>query len=316
MTVIIILKYLRVKLVVINRNGGVRLNLNSLKYFVDVVKLGSFTAAGKKNLVAQTSISQQIQQLENYFDCLLIDRSQNPVKPTKEGQVLFTESEKLLNQFQILEKNVRKSTTRKIRIQYSSIMDIQLLDKLLDKVTKKQDFNFEIEKVSLSNISKYLNQNKYDFAITFDSEFYQESDIETLTLDQGKYLAGVGSHHPFYNLSSLTMQQVYSSLLIMLSPQKIGKSYQLMLNRSLDKKYHPQISYLADDVESELLLIQQKKLLGFFPEHYPLNLNNNLIKLIPIVDNPHRYKIVLAYKQENLSQVGKLFLKAAKEIVP
>ncbi|EJE99361.1 LysR family transcriptional regulator [Liquorilactobacillus mali] len=290
------------------------MNLNSLKYFVDVVKLGSFTAAGKKNLVAQTSISQQIHQLEEHFDCLLIDRSRNPVVPTKEGQVLFDESEKVLKQFQLLEKAVQKSSSKKIKIQYSSIMDVQLLSEILDTVTKKNDFNIEIEKVSLSEISKCLNQKKYDFAVTFDSEFYEEPDIETIVLYQGKYLAGVGTQHPLYNSKFLTMKQVYSSPLIMLSPEKIGKSYQLMLNRSLDKQYRPQISYLADDVESELLLIQQKKLLGFFPEHYPLNLNNNLINLIPIVDNPHKYKIVLAYKEKNLDRTGSLFLNAIKEL--
>ncbi len=289
------------------------MNLNSLKYFVDVVKLGSFTAAGKKNLVAQTSVSQQIQQLENYFDCLLIDRSKNPVVPTNEGKVLFEESEKVLQQFVLLEQAVQESVSKKIKIQYSSIMDIQILAEILDEATQIDEFNIEIEKVSLSNIAKCLNQKKYDFAVTFDSKFYEEIDIKTVVLYQGEYLAGVGTHHPLYASKSLTMKQVYESELIMLSPEKIGKSYQLMLNRSLDEQFKPQISNFADDVESELLLIQQKKLLGFFPEHYPLNLNNDLINLIPIVDNPHKYKIVLAYKEKNLDKRNRAFLNTVKK---
>ena len=289
------------------------MNLNSLKYFVDVIKLGNFTAAGKENLVAQASISQQIQQLENHFDCLLIDRSKNPVVPTEKGRVLFEESEKVLKQFTLLEKAMQENVSKKIRIQYSSIMDIQILAEILDEITPIDDFNIEIEKVSLSNIARCLNQKKYDFAVTFDSEFYEETDIETLVLYQGEYLAGVGTHHPLYKSKSLTMKQVYESKLIMLSPEKIGKSYQLMLNRSLNKQLEPQISSFADDVESELLLIQQKKLLGFFPEHYPLNLNNNLINLIPIIDNPHKYKIVLAYKEKNLDKRSRIFLNTVKK---
>ena len=61
------------------------LSLLKLKYFIDVVETGSFTKAGKKNHIAQTSVTQQIREIEKYFQCTLIDRSVLPVKPTSMG---------------------------------------------------------------------------------------------------------------------------------------------------------------------------------------------------------------------------------------
>ncbi|NVY96024.1 LysR family transcriptional regulator [Lactobacillus sp. DCY120] len=64
------------------------MNLEKLQYFVDLVQSGNFTKTGAKNHVAQTSISQQIRSLENYFELQLIDRTLTPVVPTAAGVIL------------------------------------------------------------------------------------------------------------------------------------------------------------------------------------------------------------------------------------
>lgn len=42
-------------------------SLVKLQYFVDVVDEGTFSKAALKNRIAQTSISQQIKELEQYY---------------------------------------------------------------------------------------------------------------------------------------------------------------------------------------------------------------------------------------------------------
>lgn len=63
---------------------------------------------------------------------------------------------------------------------------------------------------------------------------------------------------------SLSLEELYSQPLVMLSPEAIGKSYYLMLENALQDGYAPTIAKVTDDVETEIFLIQNNDLIGFF----------------------------------------------------
>ena len=106
-------------------------SLVKLQYFVDVVDEGTFSKAALKNRIAQTSISQQIKELEQYYQCELIKRQQ-PVVMTQAGKVLYQNAKKVLQQFTLLEEQMAevKSIQVDLNIEYASIVDIQSLNLL------------------------------------------------------------------------------------------------------------------------------------------------------------------------------------------
>ncbi len=53
------------------------MNIEKIKYFIDLVESGNFTYTAQKNFVSQTTISQQIHSLEKEFGAQLIDRKTN-----------------------------------------------------------------------------------------------------------------------------------------------------------------------------------------------------------------------------------------------
>jgi len=72
------------------------MELRHLRYFRAVAELGSFTAAGRKLHVSQSSISEQIGDLEAEIGGALLDRTGRQVRLTPQGQVFLLEARKTL----------------------------------------------------------------------------------------------------------------------------------------------------------------------------------------------------------------------------
>src|SRR4030042_4017764 len=65
------------------------MNIDHLKTFQEIVKLGSFSEGAKKLGISQPAVSFQIQKLEHELGMRLIDRSQRAITLTKAGQRLL-----------------------------------------------------------------------------------------------------------------------------------------------------------------------------------------------------------------------------------
>ncbi len=83
------------------------MNLKSLKIFCDIVSRRSFSKAAAENGISQSAASQVVGQLESHLGVRLIERSKRPLSPTREGQVFYDGSRKLIAAYDSLEDQVR-----------------------------------------------------------------------------------------------------------------------------------------------------------------------------------------------------------------
>lgn len=87
---------------------GITINLSNLEAFCLVVKTGSITKTSKKLHISQPALSLQIQDLENKFQAILLERSNKGVKPTEMGQLVYNYGTKILNLVENLQKEIEK----------------------------------------------------------------------------------------------------------------------------------------------------------------------------------------------------------------
>lgn len=73
-------------------------NLNDLRAFVLVAKMGSFTKAASHLGVSQSALSYTIRTLENQVGIKLLNRTTRSVSPTQAGEQLLNDIEPLINQ--------------------------------------------------------------------------------------------------------------------------------------------------------------------------------------------------------------------------
>jgi DNA-binding transcriptional LysR family regulator len=73
------------------------MELRHLRYFTAVAELGSFTAAARRLHVAQSSVSEQIADLEHELGGALLDRTGRQIRLTAMGSVFLEETRKTLD---------------------------------------------------------------------------------------------------------------------------------------------------------------------------------------------------------------------------
>lgn len=290
------------------------MNVEKIKYFIDLVECRNFTDTAHKNFVSQTTVSQQIASLEKEFDIQLIDRKKIPVEPTEAGQIFYHDAVIIWKQYQLMKekmKNFVQSNKLVLHVEYAGAMDIQSLLPLITEFKEMYpNMHIELNKVLMKDLSDYLQKGLYDVAVSFDSEFEGKKDILMEAFLRGNYCAVVSDRHPLAQAEKITVEELYRHPLIMLDPAVIGTSYQKMLQRSQEDGYQPIIARTADDVESEIFYILTEGLIGFFPENYQFENNRNRLRIIPIEGSRHCYQIVMASLKENANPALKLFRQA------
>ncbi|MDY6825244.1 MAG: selenium metabolism-associated LysR family transcriptional regulator [Thermodesulfobacteriota bacterium] len=79
------------------------MDLWRLNIFCKVVALGSFSRAAEKAFLSQPTVSSHIKDLENHFQCRLLDRFGRTVAPTRTGELLYQHAKALLAMYDTLE---------------------------------------------------------------------------------------------------------------------------------------------------------------------------------------------------------------------
>jgi LysR family transcriptional regulator, cyn operon transcriptional activator len=74
------------------------LDVRALRYFLEVVRLGSFTKAAESLHVAQPALSVTVKKLEERLGVVLVIRESRQVVPTAEGRILMEHARRVLEQ--------------------------------------------------------------------------------------------------------------------------------------------------------------------------------------------------------------------------
>jgi DNA-binding transcriptional LysR family regulator len=293
-----------------------RINIEKIKYYIDLVDCRSFTETAKRNYVSQTTISQTVAALEDTFQSKLINRKKTPIEPTEAGQLFYDEAVVLWKQYEGMQKKMRNFQANQVgslSIEYSAMTDIQTLLSVIPAFRKEYPLiELNLNKVLLKNIADYLRKGIYDVAVAFDSEFEGKKDIATVPLYAGSYQAVVGAGHPLFGKEIVTLAELYRYPLVMLDPAVIGASYDLILQHAHKDGFQPQIAKTVDDVETELFAIRTENLIGLFPDNYNLNYPSNEIRMIPIEGSFHTFEIALGYLSANAKPAIQALIRSIK----
>ena len=85
-----------IKIVSPKSEGVYKMDIQHLKYFVEVANQRNFTKASQILLVSQPSISKMIKSLEDELKVTLLDRSERQIKLTDAGVIVYEQAVKIL----------------------------------------------------------------------------------------------------------------------------------------------------------------------------------------------------------------------------
>ncbi len=105
------------------------MQLETLRFFCDAARLGSFSRAAEHHGVSQSAVSQAIQQLEERLGVQLVDRSRRPWVLTEEGKLYYERVRELLEGLDEVEARLReRARIRRTLVRVAAIYSVGLHD--------------------------------------------------------------------------------------------------------------------------------------------------------------------------------------------
>ncbi|HZK24006.1 MAG TPA: LysR family transcriptional regulator [Oscillospiraceae bacterium] len=85
------------------------MELDNLKAFCIAVESGSISKAAKKLYISQPSLSVKIQELERYYEAILLNRTNKGIHPTDAGLIVYEHAQKMLSLSDSIERSLEQN---------------------------------------------------------------------------------------------------------------------------------------------------------------------------------------------------------------
>jgi len=232
------------------------MEFRQLQYFVKAAETMNFTEAAAAVFITQSTLSQQIKQLEEELGMLLFDRIGKHVRITEAGHVFLTHARKILLDVQkgkqaITELN--NAATGQLNIGVSYAFTSSLFPVLAPFSTKYPGIKISIISDNHVELEKRLRLAELDLIVAYHNESDDE-DLEMQPLFSSSIVMVVAKNNPLAQLKSVNLKQLAELELIL--PGK-GFSSRTFINELCYKhKMSPNIKIELNDVHTLLSLVQ------------------------------------------------------------
>ena len=153
--------------------------LRQYRYFVEIARQGSFTAASKTLLVTQSALSEQMKQLESELDCRLFDRGRHGARLTPAGEALIPHAEQLLRLSLDVERLVgqlRERRQRQLRLAMTVPAPLNCIPELIAEFERAhEDVEILLEDTNTAEIFLRVGTGQLDLGVVSISDSTFES---------------------------------------------------------------------------------------------------------------------------------------------
>ena len=186
------------------------MELRQLKYFLKVAETLNFSMAAKELFITQSTLSQQILQLERDLDQPLFIRNSHEVTLTEAGQTLVPLAKETIRaaescQLRLDELKHLMSGELNIGVTYSfaSIM----AETLAAFLRKYPNVKMNVTQSTMADLMERLTQHEFDFVLAFKPT-HSNPRIESRTLFHHRLAAIVNEHHVLAGREYVTLEEL------------------------------------------------------------------------------------------------------------
>lgn len=232
------------------------MEIRQLNYFIKAAEMLHFTDAAAASFVTQSTLSQQIKQLEEELGMLLFDRIGKQVRLTEAGAVFLIHARKIILEIKKSKQSIFELANMvngelKIGVTYS--FSSLLLPALTPFSKKYPGIKIHVESGTATVLENKLKMADLDIILAF----HEQSDgdgLEMQPLFSSRVMMVVSRNNPLAKLSKITLKEVAKTDLVL---QSHGFSSREMLNEIFKKnKISPIIKLEMNDVHSLLSMVE------------------------------------------------------------
>ena len=211
-----------------------------LRYFVVLARTLHMTRASEQLHLAQPSLSQNIQQLEEELGTTLIRRTGHKLSLTDAGEVFSVEAQKSIQQFELAKVAAQKAgrgELGEIALGFGSISGVQVIPRLLSVFREKfPEVQIRLSEMGTEAQLSALRSGDIDLAIVYalpDPEFqYREMTPESL-------VAILPASHPHAAEESVSIKDLAADAFILPSKNAAARVRDAVLTECADEGFLP-----------------------------------------------------------------------------
>lgn len=186
------------------------MNMNALRYFLEVAKCHSIRRASERLHVAASAISRQISALEHELGCTLLERRSDGVSLTEAGERLKTHGMKIDAQVQLVKSDIDQlRSLHRGTIKIGSVEGVteNFLPKTLTEFsTQFPEVQFEVTVLSRDEVINALDLYECDIGFVYD--YIHHHAVEVLSNYQQPLHAFVPPDHKLAQGERVTLAQL------------------------------------------------------------------------------------------------------------
>lgn len=242
------------------------MEIRQLRYFLKVAELLNFSEASKVLYVTQSTLSQQIKQLEAELDTTLFERNSHEVTLTEAGQKLVEYAQKVVVDADICQQkmtDLKDLLTGELNIGVTFTFSPLLTETVLEFMERHPDVRLNIIYKTMAELMEMLQRHEVDFVLAFKPTEKNER-IESYMLFNNKLVVAMSNTHPLAKRKNITFDDLKSCQVAM-------PAHGLQIRNAFDNMTELAINELnvrleINDINILLKLVSQSKLVTVLSE--------------------------------------------------
>lgn len=296
------------------------MNFQQLKYILSVDKNRNFARAAEECEIAQSTLSREIQRLEQEFDIIIFDRSRHPVVPTMKGADLIEQAKKILNEqqkFISIAEQRKNNPAGNFHLGILSSIAPYLLPLFSQEITQKYpELNLKIYELGPSEILSELESGSLDGAIDIlpftKVGFYEQAIFEEV------FVLYINSSHPLSSKETIKWSEIPLDELVLQEDMKQYFRSKEPKQAKLPDQQLKNLSFQNGSLETIRKIVDRNGGMTLIPQLATLYMGMRRLEMVRKIEEPVLSRTIgfIAPRGFEKNRISKVILKEIRKSIP
>ncbi|WP_109419600.1 LysR family transcriptional regulator [Proteus terrae] len=281
-----------------------------LNAFVVLAETEHFGEASSRLFISQPALTKQIKTLESQLGVTLFQRGRHGAKLTPEGQYLLSQSQSVLREARILEKQARQlSAPQKVELYAGfGLSSLNFITPLLAKFNRVHpDITVHIDDMPSNIMEDKLLLGELDLAF---SRLPVTEPLKSISLVQERLMLAIPTQTIMVLEADDDPLHYFNTLgLIQLSPEKGKKLYQQIHDFLKHHQIKPRVLQQSQDIQTQLALVAAGLGMALVPKSAELICDKQKVTLLPLSGLYTQWEIGVIWNNNIQNKDRDIFIK-------
>lgn len=285
------------------------MDIQHLKYFVEVAKQRNFTKASHILLVSQPSISKMIKSLEDELKVTLLDRSERQIKLTDAGAIVYEQAVKILQAVDDVYSSVNELAQAKkgtIKLGLMPTTGVLLFPNVLAGFKKEYpQIDIQMLEYNGKQLKLMVEEGEIDLGITVPPVI---SEFETIPLFSEELVVLTDSEHWLTKRESVRLSDLKNESFILLTEDYA--LHDVVEQACMQSGFQPTVAFKSSlwDLIGEMVTTRLG--ISIIPRSMVSRFHHRNVHAISISEPLIQWQLVLVYKKNKyLSFAARTFIE-------